>query len=115
MIKKTFQVSTQHARTPASSVTKKSFLFPFPAFNMKLRSETVATDTVHCDTPAIENCSARAKMFVGAKNILTNVRGMNSYEQFVNSLEDNTRKRGAMEKLASESTLFEIITRAKDI
>ena len=47
LIKNNFQLSTQHARTPAASLLKKTYLSPFPDFNVKRRSEPVETDTVH--------------------------------------------------------------------
>ena len=49
MTKKTSQLPSQHARTPASSVTKKTYRSPFSALNFKRRSEHVATDTVYCN------------------------------------------------------------------
>ena len=90
-IKKTFQLYAQHFRTPASSVTKKTHRSPFPELKVKRRSEPVATDAVHCDAPTIHNGSTCAKAFVSAKPLLTNVHGMKSDEQLVNSLEDNIR------------------------
>ena len=91
MIKKTFQLSTQCARTPASSVMKKTYHSQFPALNVKRRSEPVTTDMVYYDTPDIDNGSKCAQLFVCTKNILTDVYGMNSEKQFVNSLEDKIR------------------------
>ena len=44
--KKTFQLSTQHAKTLASYVMKKTHRSPFPTLNVKRRSEPVATETV---------------------------------------------------------------------
>ena len=67
MIKKTFQLSTKHARTPASSVIKKTYRSPFAALNVKRRSEPVETDTVYYDTPAIDDGSTCARLFVGNK------------------------------------------------
>ena len=40
---------------------------------------------------------------------------MKSNKKIVNSLEDNIRKRGAMEKLISDSAQYEISARVKDI
>ena len=115
MIKKTFQLSTQHARTPASSVMKKTYRSTFPAINVKRRSEPVATDTFYCDTPAVDDGSTCAQLFVGTKTLLTDVYELKSDKQFVNSLEDNIHQRGAMDKLISDSAQSEISTRVKDI
>ena len=75
-IKKTFQLSTQHTRTPASSVMKKTRRSPFPALNVKRRSESTLTDILFCDAPAIDNGSECAQGFVGAKTLLNDVFGM---------------------------------------
>ena len=40
---------------------------------------------------------------------------MKSDKHFVNSLEDNTRQRGAMDKLTSDSAQSEMSTTVKDI
>ena len=94
---------------------KKPYRSPFPTLNVKRRSEPVATDAVYCDTPAVDDGSTCAQLFVGTKTLLTDVYGMKSDKQFVNSLEDNIRQRGAMDKLISDSTQSKISTRVKDI
>ena len=95
-------------------MTKKIYRRPFPELSVKCGTEPVETDTVHCDTPAIDDGSKCAQVFVGTKSLSTIVYGMKSDKQFVNSLEDSTRKRGAMEKLTSDSSQSEISTRVKD-
>ena len=62
LIKKNFQLSTQYARTPASSFFRKTYRSPFPAFNVKRRSEPVATCTVYSDTPAVDDGSTCAQL-----------------------------------------------------
>ena len=69
----------------------------------------------YCDTPVIDNGSAYAQLFVGTKNLLTDVYGIKSDKQFVNSLEDNIRHMGEMDKLTSHSAQSEITNREKDI
>ena len=115
VIKKTFQLSTQYGRTPASAIMKKTYRSPFPALNVKRRSEPVATDTVYADTPAIDNGSTCAQVFVGTKTFVSDVYGMKSDKQFVNSLQDNIRKRGAMDKLISDRAKAETSSRVNDI
>ena len=51
IIKKTFQLSTQYARTPVSAAMKQTYRSLFPALNAKRCSEPVATDEVFSDTP----------------------------------------------------------------
>ena len=55
VIKKTFESTTQYARTPASAVLYKYYKAPCPALNMLRRDEPVAIDTVYCNTPAIDD------------------------------------------------------------
>ena len=115
LIKNTFQLSTQHARTPASFLLKKTYRSPFPAFNVKHRSEPVATDTVNSDAPAIDDESNCAQLFIGTKTLVTDVCGMKTEKQFGNTLENNIRKRGSMDKLISDSAQSEISNRVKDM
>ena len=56
-----------------------------------------------------------AQIFVGRKSLVTDVFGMSSDAQFVNTLEDVIRKRGAMDKLISDSARVEISRRVLDI
>ena len=62
LIKKTFEISTQHALKPASSLLEKTYRSLFPTFNVKFRSEPVAAHTVSFDTPAMDNGSTCAQM-----------------------------------------------------
>ena len=98
-----FQLHTQNARTTASSATKKKNRYLFPALNVKRRSESAATYLFYCDTSTIDNGSKCAQAFVGTKTLLSDVYGMESDKKFVNSLEDNIRERGEMDKLTSDS------------
>ena len=115
LIKNNFQLSTQHDRTPDSSFLKKTYHSPFLAFNAKHRYEPVATDSVYSDTPAVDDGSTCAQLFVGTKKTLvTHVYGMKTDKQYVNNLEDNIRKRGAMDKFISDSSQSKTSNRVKD-
>ena len=92
VIKKKFDLTTQFYRTPASTILKKNFKSPFPAFNVKRRHEPVATDTIYSNTPAIDDGSTSAQIFVGTKTLVTDIYGMKHDKEFVNTLEDNIRK-----------------------
>lgn len=74
----------------------------------------MATDTIFSDTPAIDDGSTSAQLFVGRNSLVTDVYGMKSLKQFVNTLEDNVRKRGAMDKLISDRAQLEISGRVHD-
>ena len=51
---------------------------PFPALNMKRRSEPVAAVTVFANAPAIDDGSKCAQVFAGAKTFVSDVYGMKS-------------------------------------
>ena len=83
--------------------------------NVHRRREPVATDYVYADVPAVDNGSMGAQIFVGTESEVCDVQGLKSPSQFVNSLEDNICKRGAMDKLISDRAQTEIGKRALDI
>ena len=56
-----------------------------------------------------------AQIFIGRKSLVIDVYGMGTEKEFVNTLEDVIRKRGAMDKLISDSARVEISRRVKDI
>ena len=114
-IKRTFEVTTQYARMPMSVLLKKRYRSPYPACNVPRRNEPVATDTVYSDTPAIDDGSTCAQLFVGTESLVTDVYGMKSDRQFVNTLEDNIRTRGAPTKLISDRAQVEIGRKVLDI
>jgi transposase InsO family protein len=55
------------------------------------------------------------QIFVGCKSLVIDVFGMHNNAEFVNTLEDVIRKRGAMDKLISDSAKVEISERVLDI
>ena len=116
VIKRTFAATTQYARTNIGGLQlKKTFKTPFPACNIHRRNEAVATDTIYSDTPAVDDGSKIAQLYVGRETLVTDVYGIKTEKQFVNTLEDNIRKRGAMDKLISDRAQVEISGRVLDI
>ena len=105
----------QFCRTPASSQLKKTFRSPHPACNVQHRQEPLATDTVHSDTPAIDDGSKVAQIFVGTESCVIDVHGMKTESQFVNTLQDIILSCGAPTKLISNSAQTEIGNEMKDI
>ena len=93
VIKKTMQPSTQHDSAPASYLMKKTHLSPFHDLNIKRRSEPVATCTIYCDAPSIDNGSKCDRFFMFTKTLVSDFYGMNSDKQLVNILGDNIRQR----------------------
>jgi hypothetical protein len=107
-IKKTFEQTTQYARMPNDTILKKHYKSPFSALNVQCRYEPVATDTVYSDTPDVDGGETYAQIFVGTETMVTDVYGMKTEKQFVNTLEDNIRKHGAMSWLLSDRAQVEI-------
>ena len=56
-----------------------------------------------------------AQIFVGKRTLVTDVYPLKSQKQFVNTVEDNIRFRGAMTKLISDYAKVEISNKVKDI
>ena len=86
-----------------------------PALNIPRRHEAVATDTVFSDTPAVDSGVKQAQVFVGRDTLVADAYPMKSGKQFVNTLEDNIRRQGAMDKLLSDSAKTEISNKVMDI
>ena len=114
-IKKTFDVTTQFARGRVSDTLKQHWRSRFPACNVKRRNEPVATDTVFSDTPAVDSGVTAAQIFVGRESLVADVYGLKTDKEFVNTLEDNIRERGAMDKLISDCAKAEMSNRVKQI
>ena len=86
-----------------------------PALNIPRRHEAVATDTVFSDTPAVDSGVIQAQVLGGRDTLVADAYPMKSGKQFVNTLEDNIRRQGAMDKLLSDSAKTEISNKVMDI
>ena len=84
-----------------------------PALNIPRRHEPVAT--VFSDTPVVDSGVKHAQVFVGRDTLVADAYPMKSGKQFVNTLEDNIRRRGAMDRLLSDSAKTEISNKVMDI
>ena len=115
VIKHTFAVTTRYAKNILHLPLRKHFKSRFPALNVHRRREPVATDTVYSDTPAIDDGSTTAQIFVGRDTLVVDVYGMKTDKEFVNTLEDQIRKRGAMDKLISDRAQVEVSDKVRDI
>ena len=114
-IRKTFEQSTQWGVSITNIPMRRHLKSRNPALNVPRRLEAVATDTIFSDTPAIDSGVKIAQLFVGHKSLVSDVYPMKSGKQFVNTLEDNIRFRGAMSKLLSDSARNELSNKVKDI
>jgi hypothetical protein len=73
-IRHTFDNTTQIARSlQLYGDMRKHFRSRFPAFNVSRRNESVATDTIYSDTPAIDDGSKCAQAFVGRELLVTDI------------------------------------------
>ncbi|KAG7338517.1 reverse transcriptase RNA-dependent DNA polymerase [Nitzschia inconspicua] len=109
---RTLQHTTQLARTTTGTLLKKVYRSQNPALNVIQRGEPVATDELFSDTPAIDCGATQCQVFVGMNTDVTDVYPLQTSKQFVNSLEDNVRFRGAPTKLVSDQAPVEISGRA---
>ncbi len=112
-IDQTFSHTTQYARQiHHDGYMKKHFMSRFPELNVARCHEAVATDTVFSDTPAIDDGSKCAQLFVVDTTLFADVYGMKSTSQFVHTLQDVIHKRGAMDKLLSDRLKLKFLTKA---
>ena len=115
-IQDTFNVTTRHGSAPhTQDYIKKHFKSRNPVFNIPRRSEAVATDTIFSDTPAVDDGSTMAQFFCGRDTLVCDAYGIKSTKQFINTLSDNIRKRGAMDTLISDGDKYEISKRVTDL
>ena len=115
-VQKTMEQSTQWGVSlPNTFPMKKHLKSRNHALNIPRRHEAVATDTVFSDTPAVDSGGKQAQVFVGRDTLVAGAYPMKSGKQFVNTLEDNIRRRGAMDKLLSDSARTEISNKVMDI
>ena len=77
--------------------------------------EAVATDTVFSDTSAVDSGVKQAQVFVGRDTLVADAYPMKSGKQFFNTLEDNIRRQGAVDKFLSDSAKTEISYKVMDI
>ena len=111
-IKDTFNVTTSHGTAPhTQDYIKKHFKSRTPVFNIPRDNEAVATDTIFSDTPAIDDGSTMAQFFCDRDTLVCDAYGIKSTKQFINTLSDNIRKKGAMDTLISDGGKYEISKR----
>jgi Reverse transcriptase (RNA-dependent DNA polymerase) len=114
-IKQTFEHTTQYARLPSGTLLKRTFKSSNPALNVTRRHESVACDIVYSDVPAVDSGATAAVIFTGLDTHVTDVYSIRSDKQFVNTLEDNIRYRGAPTRLISDRAQVEISQKVLDI
>ena len=91
---------------PNTFPLKKHLKSRNPALNIPRRHEAVTTTTSGAE---------QAQVFVGRNTLVADAYPMKSGKQFVNTLEDNIRRQGAMDNLLSDSAKTEISNKVMDI
>ena len=116
VIKDTYKVTSRFGDTiPQHDYLKKHFKSRNPVFNIPRRNEPVATDTIFSDTPAVNDGSTMAQFFVGRDTLVCDAYGIKSQKQFINTLYDNIRFRGAMNTLITDGGRYEISKKVADL
>ena len=115
IVKPTIDQTTQWGVALDSSPMIRHLKSRNPALNVPRRHEPIATDTIYSDTHAVDSGVKQAEVFVGRDSLVADVYPMKSSKQFVNRLEDNIRRRGALDKLLSDSGKTEISKKVSDI
>jgi hypothetical protein len=98
-----------------STYMKRHYRSPFPVLNVHRHDESVATDNVYSDTPAVDSRCTSAQFYCGMESLVCDIYGMKTDKQFVNTLEDNIRRRGAPNQLLRDSVKTEISNRVQEI
>ena len=116
VIKNTYKVTSRFGGTiPQHDYLKKHFKSRNPVFNIPRRDEPVATDTIFSDTLAINDGSTMAQFFVGPDTLVCDAYGIKTQKQFINTLYDNIRFRGAMTTLITDGGRYEISKKVADL
>jgi hypothetical protein len=115
IVDRTLKSTTQYARVPMSDVMKRFYKSPYPALNVPRRNEDLLTDVIYSDTPAIDDGSTRAAIYSGRTSHVMDVYGMKTDKQFVNTLEDIIRERGAPTRLLSDHAILIRSSRILDV
>ena len=89
--------------------------FPFPALNIPRRQNSVATDTIYVDTPAIECGHIRAQFYYGTDSQICDICGMKTDKQCITSFENIIRQRRVMKRVLSDQAQVEISGRVLDL
>jgi hypothetical protein len=94
---------------------RRFYRSPYPALNVACRNKDLLTNVVYSDTPAIDDGSTSASVYSGRRSHVLDVFGMKTDKQFVTTLEDVIRERGAPSRLLSDHALTIRSQRVVDI
>jgi hypothetical protein len=97
---------------PHSELLQRHHKAQFPALDVLRRNEPVATDYIYSDTPAIDDGSTGAQFYVGTQTQVCDAYGCKTDGEFLRTLQENVRLRGAPTKLISDRAQSEISKKA---
>ena len=86
-----------------------------PVCDIPRRNEPVAIDTIFSNTAAINDGSTIAQFFVGKDTLVCDAYGIRSQKQFINTLYDNIKTRGAMNTIVTDGGKYEISKKVADL
>ena len=70
---------------------------------------------VYSDTLRVDSGVKQSQLFVGKESLVSDIHPMRSRKQFVNTVEDNMHRHGAMDKVISDSAKNQISHKVKNI
>ncbi|CAB9525513.1 Retrotransposon protein [Seminavis robusta] len=117
-IKRTFNATTQYGTKGATKgrTLRGQIVSPNPILNIPRRHEDVATDTIYGSTPAINDGSTAAQLFIGRTSHYRTLRpGGKSDASYIKNLMDEIRKLGAMNRMRSDNAQAQCNERVKDV
>ena len=114
---RTIKATTQFGRRPGlrGLKLKNTYRAPNPALNIQRRSEPISTDTIKSDTPAVDGGFQFCQLFFGVKSKFIWPHPCSTDGDFVKTLMDEIRKRGAPDMLISDNAKAEISEQVKDV
>jgi hypothetical protein len=100
-VQHTLDATTRLYRIDPSLRIRRHYRSHYPANNVNRCSEAVASDTFFFDIDAWGGWKC-CQFFIGRRSLFMSIHGMRTDGEFVNALEDEIRKRGAMEKIITD-------------
>jgi hypothetical protein len=101
-----------NVRMPHSELLQRHHKAQFPDLNVLRRNEPIATDYLYSDTPAIDDGSTGAQFYVGTQTQVCDAYGCKTDGEFLRTLQENVRRRGAPTKLISKRAQSQISKKA---
>ena len=112
----TYKVTSRFGGTVSQhDYLKKYFKSRNPVFNIPRRNGPVAAETLSSDTSVINDGSTMTQFFVGKDTLVCDAYGIKSQKQFINTLYDNIKTRGATDTILTDGGKYEISKEVADL